>query len=142
MRQQHREIALVVLTAAATAILFVECQKTLRQERREMKNEAQDKTNRFQKVEANPGQNERGSTSAASPRILGKRKSSASRYDPRENGALCDECPRNSRKPVPPEGKPGAQWIWLGQDPGQTEERLGRPFVGATGILLSRIWEG
>ncbi len=133
MHQQHREIALVVLTAAATAILFVECQKTLRQERQDMKNETQGNP-KFQKVRLDASQNASFSKSTASPR--------AHHYNPRENGALCDECPRSSRKPVPPEGKPGAQWVWLGQDPGQTEERLGRPFVGATGILLSRIWEG
>jgi len=142
VRQQHREIALVVLTAAATAILFVECSRIFRREakeRQDMKNETQGNP-KFQKVRLDVSQNDNLPKGAQSTGT----SSCETRYDPRENGALCDECPRRTRKPVPPEGPihgEPARWVWLGQDPGQTEERLGRPFVGATGILLSRIWE-
>lgn len=62
-------------------------------------------------------------------------------YDPKKHGAKCDSCPRNTQVPVPPEGKPGARVAWIGQDPGQTEARLGRPFVGATGTRLLHIWD-
>lgn len=63
-------------------------------------------------------------------------------YDPRKHGARCDACPRRGQVVVPPEGpKQGARWCWLGQDPGPTEVRKGRPFIGPTGTRLTRIWE-
>lgn len=62
-------------------------------------------------------------------------------YDPRAHGARCDSCPRKGQTPVPPEGPKGARVCWIGQDPGKTEVRFGRPFVGATGQRLASVWE-
>ncbi len=62
------------------------------------------------------------------------------KFDPRQRGALCDKCPRREQKPVPPEGRAGARAAWLGQDPGQNEVAMGRPFVGATGKRLTSVW--
>jgi len=62
-------------------------------------------------------------------------------YDPRKHGANCDACPRRGSTPVPPEGPKGARWVWLGQDPGNTEVKKGRPFVGPTGARLAHLWE-
>jgi uracil-DNA glycosylase family 4 len=62
------------------------------------------------------------------------------KYNPRKRGALCDKCPRKEQTPVPPEGPLLARWCWLGQDPGKNEVKKGRPFIGATGKRLARIW--
>ena len=40
---------------------------------------------------------------------------------------------------VPGEGNPNAQIMFIGEGPGQEEDRLGRPFVGRSGELLTRM---
>ena len=40
---------------------------------------------------------------------------------------------------VPGEGDPNAQVMFIGEGPGQAEDRLGRPFVGDSGALLTRM---
>lgn len=40
---------------------------------------------------------------------------------------------------VPGEGNPHAQLMFIGEGPGQEEDRLGRPFVGRSGELLTRM---
>ncbi len=40
---------------------------------------------------------------------------------------------------VPGEGSPHARIMWIGEGPGADEDRLGRPFVGRAGQLLTRI---
>jgi len=40
---------------------------------------------------------------------------------------------------VPGEGNPNAQLMFIGEGPGQEEDRLGRPFVGRSGELLTRM---
>ena len=40
---------------------------------------------------------------------------------------------------VPGEGNPTAQIMFIGEGPGQEEDRLGRPFVGRSGDLLTRM---
>lgn len=47
----------------------------------------------------------------------------------------CDECPLQGRPRVPFEGVPGGLAI-IGEAPGGTEARKGRPFVGKSGKLL------
>lgn len=61
--------------------------------------------------------------------------------DPRKLGARCDLCPRKGKTVVLPEGPTsGALYCWLGQDPGEQEEKKGRPFIGPTGVRLERLW--
>lgn len=40
---------------------------------------------------------------------------------------------------VPGEGNPGARLLCVGEGPGETEDRTGRPFVGKAGELLTSI---
>ncbi|MBR7188512.1 MAG: uracil-DNA glycosylase, partial [Clostridia bacterium] len=40
---------------------------------------------------------------------------------------------------VPGEGDPHARLMFIGEGPGQEEDRLGRPFVGRSGELLTRM---
>jgi DNA polymerase len=40
---------------------------------------------------------------------------------------------------VPGEGHPGTEVVFVGEAPGQTEDRQGRPFVGRAGGLLVRL---
>ena len=40
---------------------------------------------------------------------------------------------------VPGEGNPHADLMFIGEGPGQEEDRLGRPFVGRSGELLTRM---
>lgn len=42
---------------------------------------------------------------------------------------------------VPGEGNPAARFVVVGEAPGQTEDELGRPFVGKSGDLLTKILE-
>jgi DNA polymerase len=46
--------------------------------------------------------------------------------------AACTRCPLHLTRtnPVPGEGNPKAQLMLVGEGPGETEDRLGRPFVG------------
>lgn len=41
-----------------------------------------------------------------------------------------------SGKPVPGEGNPNAEIVFLGEAPGKTEAKTGRPFVGRSGKVL------
>lgn len=52
----------------------------------------------------------------------------------------CDLC-RDRRHTVPGEGNPTARIMFIGEAPGQDEDRLGRPFVGPAGKLLDAIIE-
>ncbi len=54
--------------------------------------------------------------------------------------ARCAECKRNkSGLPVAGEGNPDADIVFLGEAPGKTEAKTGRPFVGRSGQLLRRM---
>lgn len=44
-----------------------------------------------------------------------------------------------SGKPVPGEGNPDADIVFLGEAPGRTEAATGRPFVGRSGKLLRKL---
>lgn len=50
----------------------------------------------------------------------------------------CTACPVRTEaiQPVPFEGPETAQIMFIGRNPGGTEDKLGRPFVGPGGILL------
>ncbi len=49
----------------------------------------------------------------------------------------CGLC-RGRTHAVPGEGNPNARLMFIGEGPGAQEDRLGRPFVGASGELLTR----
>ena len=44
-----------------------------------------------------------------------------------------------AKNPVPGEGNPHARFVCVGEAPGQTEDETGKPFVGASGQLLTKI---
>jgi DNA polymerase len=48
---------------------------------------------------------------------------------------------RTALNHVPGEGNPHAGFVCVGEAPGQTEDELGRPFVGRAGELLTKILE-
>lgn len=70
---------------------------------------------------------------------------SAGRYATLEElAAFCQHCQRcrlrsGCRGVVFGEGNPSARIMFVGEGPGQTEDELGRPFVGLAGQLLDRI---
>jgi DNA polymerase len=53
----------------------------------------------------------------------------------------CTRCPLHltRTRSVPGEGNPHAQLFLVGEGPGETEDRLGRPFVGRAGELLDKL---
>ena len=53
----------------------------------------------------------------------------------------CEKCPLRAgcRQTVPGEGDAHAKLMFIGEGPGAEEDRLGRPFVGASGQLLDRM---
>jgi uracil-DNA glycosylase len=53
----------------------------------------------------------------------------------------CTRCPlhRTRTNGVPGEGNPAARLMCIGEGPGETEDRLGRPFVGRAGELLDKL---
>jgi uracil-DNA glycosylase family 4 len=53
----------------------------------------------------------------------------------------CSRCPLHGSREhaVPGEGNPRAEVFFVGEAPGATEDRAGRPFVGPSGELLDRI---
>jgi len=53
----------------------------------------------------------------------------------------CKRCPlhRSRTKPVPGEGDPDADVMFIGEAPGYYEDQQGRPFVGNAGQLLDRL---
>jgi DNA polymerase len=55
----------------------------------------------------------------------------------------CTRCPlyRDAIQAVPGEGPAGADFMLVGETPGDQEDRQGRPFVGPAGRLLDRALE-
>ena len=55
--------------------------------------------------------------------------------------AGCTRCPLYSTatNPVPGEGSPNAELVCVGEAPGANEDATGRPFVGQSGELLTKI---
>ena len=55
--------------------------------------------------------------------------------------AACTACGLyvGAKNPVPGEGDPHAGFVCVGEAPGQTEDEQGKPFVGASGQLLTKI---
>jgi DNA polymerase len=57
--------------------------------------------------------------------------------------AACTACSlaKTARNHVPGEGSPTAGFVVVGEAPGEKEDELGRPFVGRSGELLTKILE-
>jgi len=58
--------------------------------------------------------------------------------------ASCKVCPtlcKTAINPVPGEGNPDAEIMFIGEAPGAEEDRQGRPFVGASGQFLESMLE-
>jgi DNA polymerase len=56
--------------------------------------------------------------------------------------ASCEVCPElchNALNPVPGEGNPEADIMFVGEAPGAQEDREGRPFIGASGKFLAEM---
>lgn len=55
----------------------------------------------------------------------------------------CKKCPlyEHRTNPVPGEGNPNAEIIFIGEAPGYYEDKQGRPFVGSAGKLLNSLIE-
>ncbi len=55
----------------------------------------------------------------------------------------CTRCGlhRNKTKYVPGEGSPTPDIVFVGEGPGETEDRFGKPFIGKAGQLLEKIIE-
>src|SRR3989344_5451373 len=53
----------------------------------------------------------------------------------------CKRCNlwKGATRPVPGEGDPDAEVVFVGEGPGFHEDRLGRPFVGQAGKLLDKL---
>jgi uracil-DNA glycosylase family 4 len=54
---------------------------------------------------------------------------------------VCTNCrlAQGRSRAVPGEGSPDTEVVFVGEGPGQNEDRLGRPFVGAAGNLLQEL---
>jgi uracil-DNA glycosylase family 4 len=54
---------------------------------------------------------------------------------------VCERCrlAAGRTQAVPGEGDPETEVVFVGEGPGQNEDRLGRPFVGAAGELLEQL---
>ena len=66
-------------------------------------------------------------------------KKASTTVKPKAPLAHCDECPLKDRTPVFGEGPERAVLVIVGEGPGSSEERAGRPFVGRSGKLLRAI---
>jgi DNA polymerase len=60
-----------------------------------------------------------------------------------EHILVCTDCPLHLKRiqAVPGTGPAGARIMAVGEGPGETEDRLGRPFVGAAGNVLTKLLE-
>lgn len=58
--------------------------------------------------------------------------------------AACNACTlcRGRTRPVPGEGNPDADIVFIGEGPGYYEDQQGRPFVGASGKFLDELLAG
>ncbi len=54
---------------------------------------------------------------------------------------VCTELCKSVTNPVPGEGDPEADIMFVGEAPGAEEDRQGRPFVGASGKFLAEMLE-
>ncbi|HBG82101.1 TPA: uracil-DNA glycosylase [candidate division CPR2 bacterium] len=57
--------------------------------------------------------------------------------------AKCTRCDlfKDAINPVPGDGNPEAEIVFIGEGPGKKEDEIGKPFVGAAGKLLKEMLE-
>jgi len=84
----------------------------------------------------------RGAAAAAGPTLTAEERVAALEQIAAEVAACqaCRLCHGRTRV-VPGEGTPMAELMFVGEGPGQEEDRQGRPFVGRAGELLTKIIE-
>lgn len=58
------------------------------------------------------------------------------------NRSIDIEIAKTCTNPVPGEGNPDAKILFIGEAPGAQEDKLGRPFVGASGKFLDEMLAG
>ena len=51
------------------------------------------------------------------------------------------ELKKTATQPVPGDGNPNSEIVFIGEAPGRDEDRQGRPFVGAAGKFLAEMLE-
>lgn len=56
-----------------------------------------------------------------------------------KNRSIDIEIAKTCTNPVPGEGNPNAKILFIGEAPGAQEDKLGRPFVGASGKFLDEM---
>lgn len=62
-------------------------------------------------------------------------------YDPKAYGALCDQCPLQYQRPVPPSGWLNADVVIVGESPGFQDVKTGRQMTGPAGQLIDEFLE-
>lgn len=57
------------------------------------------------------------------------------------NIKVCNKCRlcKTATNSVPGEGNPNSEIVFIGEAPGETEDKTGRPFVGRAGMLLENL---
>jgi len=82
-----------------------------------------------------------GDTSAAPSALPVDLSSATSLADVAKAISVCKACSLSATalNHVPGEGNPAAKFVVVGEAPGATEDELGRPFVGKSGDLLTKI---
>ncbi|MBU0649980.1 uracil-DNA glycosylase, partial [Patescibacteria group bacterium] len=60
-----------------------------------------------------------------------------------KNVKVCTKCRlyKTATNAVPGEGNPNSEIVLIGEAPGETEDKTGRPFVGRAGRLLETLLE-
>src|SRR5580700_1846130 len=68
-----------------------------------------------------------------------RRTPSAALSEIRQAAAVCKACDlwKNATQTVLGEGKPGAVYMMVGEQPGDSEDRKGHPFIGPAGRVLA-----
>lgn len=56
-----------------------------------------------------------------------------------QSDAICPDLAEHATNIVPGEGNPSAAVVFVGEAPGKQEDLTGRPFVGASGKVLSQL---
>jgi DNA polymerase len=98
---------------------------------------------------ATPGSDTRSPSASGEPLVVGANSAPsglshlATLDDVASAIGACKLCTLSSTalNHVPGEGNPLARFVVVGEAPGQTEDELGRPFVGKSGDLLTKILE-
>jgi DNA polymerase len=82
-----------------------------------------------------------GATAPAAPRLTTPQKIEVLHAMDDQEVRACTQCPlcHSRTHTVFGEGDPDARLMFIGEGPGQTEDEMGRPFVGRAGELLDKM---